>query len=181
GGSPNIILSAIDSDGDHTISLAEIKGASAALMKLDKNGDKQLTSEEIHGSRERGGPDGENRRGGPGGEFDGPGGRAGGFGGPGGRAGGPGGQGGGPGGPGGGPPSAEEFLSRAMTFDANKDGMLSKDELKKMAAAMQEERGRRGGPGGFGGGREGFGGGRGGPGGGDRGGRGGSSQRPEID
>ena len=85
---------------------------------------------------------------------------------------------GGFGGPGGGPefgrgdrpefgrggPSPEEFVDQAMEFDANKDGLLSKEELGKMAEGMGPRgRGGRGGleRGGRGRGREGFG--RGGP------------------
>lgn len=59
--------------------------------------------------------------------------------------GGPGGFGGGGGGGGGfGPPNPEAFVERALQFDADKDGKLSKEELAKMA----EQFGR-----GFGGGR----------------------------
>ena len=42
-----------------------------------------------------------------------------------------------------GPPSPEQFVERAMTFDADKDGKLSRDEL----ATMAEEFVRRGPPG----------------------------------
>lgn len=64
--------------------------------------------------------------GGRGGREGGPGG----FGGPG-RRGGPDGGFGGPGGVG--PPNPEAFVGRAMEFDADKDGKLSKEELAKMA------------------------------------------------
>ncbi|MCA9139753.1 MAG: hypothetical protein KDB00_23435 [Planctomycetales bacterium] len=49
----------------------------------------------------------------------------------------------------GGPPSPEEFVARAMSFDANQDGQLDKNELSKMAAETMGP-GGRGGPRGFG-------------------------------
>ncbi|MFM8496638.1 MAG: hypothetical protein ACKOEM_14145 [Planctomycetia bacterium] len=55
-----------------------------------------------------------------------------------------------PGGPGGerrGPPSPEQFIDRAMTFDADGDGKLDRTELRKFAEEMQAMR-MRGGPGG---------------------------------
>ena len=56
-----------------------------------------------------------------------------------------------PGGPDGPPPpNSERFVEDAMEFDADKDGKLSKDELKKFAEEMGRRRGnpppRRGGP-----------------------------------
>lgn len=72
-------------------------------------------------------------------------------------------------------------MEHAMTFDANKDGMLSQAELKKMAAAVIEEMSRRGGPGGHGGPGQ-AGPGQGGPGRGQqRGGNTGNRQRPDFD
>lgn len=50
----------------------------------------------------------------------------------------------------GGPPSPEAFINRAMEFDADKDGKLSKDEIAKMAEQMGRGPGF-GGPGGPGG------------------------------
>lgn len=41
------VLAALDANGDKTISADEIANASAALKKLDKNGDGQLTKEEL--------------------------------------------------------------------------------------------------------------------------------------
>src|SRR5207248_10783708 len=78
-----------------------------------------------------------------GGGGGGGGGGPGGPGGPGGGGpGGPGGGRGGPGGPGGfGPPNPQAFIDRAMEFDADKDGKLSKDELAKMAEQMFAGRG----------------------------------------
>ena len=71
---------------------------------------------------------------------------------------------------GGGPPDPEQFVERALEFDANKDGKLDRDELRKLAEGMSQRFGR----GGFGGReRGGFGGrGRGGFGGRERRGRG---------
>src|SRR5207248_3697642 len=72
------------------------------------------------------------------------GGGRGGFGGPGGAGapGGPGPGGQGRGGPGGfGPPNPQAFVDRAMEFDADKDGKLSKEELAKMAEQMGPGRG----------------------------------------
>ena len=168
GRQSNPIIAAIDSDGDHVISAKEIMAAATALKKLDRNRDGKLTSDEIHGGeggRGQGGRGGEGGRGGGRGR---------------GEAGGPGGPGGGPpqgeGGPGG-PPTAERFMDHAMTFDADKDGKLDKAELRKMAAAVVEEMGRRGGPPGD----------RGGPRGGEGGRRGGNREgggdrkRPAIE
>lgn len=59
-------------------------------------------------------------------------------------------EGGPPGGPGGerrGPPSPEQFIERAMKFDADGDGKLDRSELTKLAEEMQARR-PRGGPGG---------------------------------
>ena len=148
GASSNAVLAAIDADGNHTISAREIANASAALRKLDQNRDGQLTSDEVHGNNgvrvgqqgQRGQQRGVQGRGGQQSGRNGLGGA-----GPGG-AGGAGGA--GPGGAGsgnGGPPTADQFMSHAMTFDVNKDGQLSRAELQKMAAAVAEEMGRRGG------------------------------------
>ncbi|TWU65279.1 EF hand [Crateriforma conspicua] len=102
GPPPNAIAEALDTDGDHVISGAEIQKAVDALKKLDRNGDGRLSNDEFDpmGPRSFGGPDGR----GPGG------------GGPGGR--GPDGRGDGGG-----------FVSRIMSFDENGDGKVSKDEL----------------------------------------------------
>lgn len=60
------ILSALDTDHDGVISAAEIDNAPAALRKLDKNGDGQITADEVRPvfegeGRERGGRGRENR------------------------------------------------------------------------------------------------------------------------
>ena len=59
-------------------------------------------------------------------------------------------EGGPPGGPGGerrGPPSPEQFVERAMSFDADGDGKLDRSELMKFGEEMAARR-MRGGPGG---------------------------------
>ena len=59
-------------------------------------------------------------------------------------------EGGPPGGPGGerrGPPSPEQFVERAMSFDADGDGKLDRNELMKFGQEMAARR-MRGGPGG---------------------------------
>jgi Ca2+-binding EF-hand superfamily protein len=137
---------------------AEMDAASAVLGKLDKDGDGRITSDEVRASmppgRGRGGPGGEGR----GGE----------------------GRGGGRGeGEGQAPDVVEEMVSTLMAFDANgdgklsrselperfqgifdrgdlnKDGFLTPDEIRKVAAAQgpppdpgEREGGRGGGPGG---------------------------------
>ena len=66
-------------------------------------------------------------------------------------------RGGPPGGPGGerrGPPSPEQFVERAMSFDADGDGKLDRTELTKFGEEMAARRmrgGPRRGPGGEGG------------------------------
>lgn len=164
GGGNNAVLAAIDADGDHVISAAEIMNAAAALKSLDRNNDGQLTSEEVHAGEgrpdQRGGREGE--RGGREGQRGGREGQAGG------RPGGPPPQ-GGQGGPGG-PPTAEEFMQHAMTFDTDKDGTLNQAELKKMSEAVVKEMSQHGPPGGHGG-----------PGGGEPREGGGNRQRPPIE
>lgn len=54
---------------------------------------------------------------------------------------------GGPGGERRGPPSPEQFVERAMSFDADNDGKLDRSELMKLGEEMQARR-MRGGPGG---------------------------------
>jgi hypothetical protein len=160
------LLAALDANHDGVIDADEIKNASAALLKLDKNGDGKLTPEEFMG-RPPGRPDGApgaGRSDGPpaGGPSDrpevrrdarfddggrppyAPGNEAGDFRPP--RDGrGP----GGPGGPAGrefadrapgargGPPSADSILQR---FDTDKDGQLNKTELAAFLKDMQSHR-----------------------------------------
>lgn len=55
GFGPSPMMMVLDADRDGTISASEIAGASAALKKLDKNGDGQLTMDELRPPRgERG-------------------------------------------------------------------------------------------------------------------------------
>ena len=131
GPPPSPVIEVLDADGDHEISASEIDNAPVALRTLDRNTDGKLTHDEIHppggpsgqGSAAFGGRQGSGGNGGQGG--------AGGHGGP------------------NGPPTPERFLEHALTFDVNKDGVLSKPELAKMAAAVVEEM-RSHGPGGGG-------------------------------
>ncbi|MES1213499.1 MAG: hypothetical protein ABUL64_02845 [Singulisphaera sp.] len=149
---PPPVIMVLDVDRDHMLSAEEIKNASEALLTLDKNKDGKLTEDEFMGpppsAANRRGPRDEDatpRRGrnanrgrsddrGP--PPDGPPG----FGGPG--------DGPGPQGFGSppGPPRPEQFVEHALQFDADKDGKLSADELKKMAEDLA-----RHGPGGPGG------------------------------
>ena len=156
---PPPFIAVLDVDRDHVLSAEEIKGAPEALLKLDKNGDGKLTEDEFMGPP-RGGPRGpggadDDRRDGEGpprgprnrqgrqrgpdrdarGDDRGP---------PPGR----GGQGRGPqdfdGPPR--PPSPDQFVEHALDFDADKDGKLSADELRKFAEEIARH--RPGGPGG---------------------------------
>ena len=173
GRPPSPIVEALDADHDGVISADELKNATEALSKLDKNKDSKLTDDEFRpqggrpGQAGSGGgrPKGEGPRdrpedrpsagpgerdrgaggpppgGGRGGEAQSrrpEGGGPGGPGTPGGRGPGGGGQGApgrGPGGQGGGPAvNPDRMLTHAMEFDADKDGKLSQDELKKFIA-----------------------------------------------
>ena len=145
GGRPPMpIVEALDADHDGVISANEIKNASAALRKLDRNKDGKLTEDEYRPmGRGLGGP-GDGDRGGPGGgERRGP------------EGGGPGagdrGPGAGPGGPGAEfAPNPDRMLEHAMEFDADKDGKLSKDELQKFVDDFVKHHAGPGGPGGGG-------------------------------
>jgi hypothetical protein len=142
GGPPRDPLrAALDTDGDHELSAEEIKNASAAVAKLDRNGDGRIDNEEFRPPRPPGPPrEGFEGRRPPRGEgFEGRPPREG-------RR--PPGDGERPeGGPRG--PSPERFVERALSFDADGDGKLDKVEMEKFAAAMQQRmRGGRGGPGG---------------------------------
>ena len=130
------VLATLDADQDGKISKAEIENATAALQKLDKNDDGDLTEEELRPKFHRGGPAGLGGRGGP--KDRGPGDREGR--GPGDRGDrgpkdrGPGDR--GPGGFGqrdGGP---EAVVKRFMQHDKNDDGKLSKDELPERMGRM---------------------------------------------
>lgn len=84
----NPVVAALDTNGDGIIDETELANAVASLKKLDKNGDGKLTQDELR-------PAGMGGRG--------------------------------PGGPGGANP--EELVTRLMQFDKNGDGKLAKDEL----------------------------------------------------
>lgn len=104
---------ALDADGDHQLSAKEIENAIAALKKLDKNSDGKIGEDELRpqfGGRGFGGP-------GP----DGPGGR-----GPGPGRDGEGGRGAG----------GDDMLARVLSFDKNKDGKLTKDEIPERMQGM---------------------------------------------
>lgn len=112
------VMTALDADNDGVISAAEINNAPAALRKLDKNGDGQLTEDELRPNFPPGGPGGFGER-----EGRGPGGR-GGFGEREGR---------GPGGPG-----PDEIVKQLLEFDKNGDGQLQKSEVPERMQGMFE-------------------------------------------
>jgi Ca2+-binding EF-hand superfamily protein len=128
----------LDSNKDGKLSKDELPERMQGLLtRADTNNDGVASKEELAAVAERANTVGGGFGRGPGGGPEGgPRGGPGGFGPP------------GPGGPGGfGPPNPEAFIERAMTFDADKDGKLSKEELGKMAEQMGPG---RGGPGGRG-------------------------------
>lgn len=152
---PNVGFTTLDINGDGVVDAAEIAAAPASLAKLDKNGDGQITSDEVRMAMPQGRGPGGPGRGGPGrggerseGETQ--------------------------------AAMVEETVKTLMAFDANGDGKLSRselpdrfqglfdrgdanqdgfltpDEIRKMAAAQaappaQAGGGERGGPGGRGG------------------------------
>ena len=112
------LLAALDADKDGKISSSEIEKAVAVLKQMDKNGDGNLTQDEL---RPMGPPEGRGGFGGGRPGFGGPpeGGRGPGQGGPeGGR-----GQGRGNFGP-------EQMIARVMQGDTNGDGKIQKDEAR---------------------------------------------------
>lgn len=143
------LRAALDADGDHELSADEIKDASTAVAKLDRDGDGRVDREEFRpplppgppgpgfeGRRPPRGefpsgrpPRGERPEGRPPREFGGP------------R--GPRPEGGAPGGP-----SPERFIERAMTFDADGDGRLDRAEMEMFAAEIQKRMQGGRGPGG---------------------------------
>jgi Ca2+-binding EF-hand superfamily protein len=130
------IAAALDADRDGSISAAEIRASSAALKTLDTNGDGRLAADELRPAFGPGGP----REGGPGrrgrGDDEGRGGAS--------------------------AASPDELTDTLMTFDrngdarlergevperfqglfdradGNKDGLLTRDELKQSAAASAQ-------------------------------------------
>jgi len=120
---PNPLVAAIDKNGDGELSEEEIDGAIIALKTLDRNRDRRLDASELRPNME--GMPGQFGRGGMmgGGGFPG----AGGF-----MMGGPEGErGGNQGGPG-------AMLERMLAMDRNGDGKLSADELPERMKPMLE-------------------------------------------
>lgn len=111
---PNIIkaspiLNGLDTDQNGLISGSEIAGAPAQLRKLDKNGDGKLTRDEAGLQMQRGrGPGGEGR--GRGGDEPPP----------------------------AAPPSVQEMTSMLMAFDKNHDGKLQKTEVPERLQGLFE-------------------------------------------
>jgi len=103
------ILNAIDVNQDGVLSAAEIADAPVQLRKLDKNNDGKLTRDEagLQLQRGRGGRGGEGERGGRGGD-EGP----------------------------AAPPTAAELTETLMAFDANKNGQLEKSEVPERMQGM---------------------------------------------
>jgi len=105
---PNLLFTTLDADHDSTVSAAELSNARAALRALDKNRDGRLTVDETRAVMAFG-------RGG-----EGPGG-------------------GGPDGPGSGATdSVEETVKTLMAFDANSDGRLQKSEVPERMQGIFE-------------------------------------------
>ena len=95
---PNIGFTILDTNGDGVLDSSEIAAAPQSLARLDKDADGQITSDEIRMAMpQRRGPGGEGRRGGPQGEQ--------------------------------GTNFVEDTVKTLMAFDANGDGKLSRSEL----------------------------------------------------
>lgn len=94
------VMTALDADGDGVISAEEINNASVALRKLDKNGDGKLTEDELRPNFPPGGPGGRGGERGPGG------------------------------------PNPEEMVKQLLEFDKNGDGQLSKSEMPERMHGM---------------------------------------------
>lgn len=93
------LMMALDANSDGVISTEEINNASVALRKLDKNSDGKLTEDELRP------------------EFPGgPGGRGEGFGGP----------------------NPDEMVKQLLEFDKNGDGQLSKSEVPERMSGLFE-------------------------------------------
>lgn len=89
------VVAALDTNNDGTLSADEIANAPVALRKLDKNGDGKLTEDELRPNFGRG-------QGGPGSV------------------------------------SPADMVKRLLEFDKNNDGKLAKDELPERMQAMIE-------------------------------------------
>jgi Ca2+-binding EF-hand superfamily protein len=98
---------ALDADHDGTISASELANATAALKGLDKNGDGKLTDDEVR--PQIGGRGGRGERGDHGDE-------------PGESAG----------------PSADDIVKTLMAFDKNGDGQLTRDEVPERMQGLFE-------------------------------------------
>ena len=106
-----MLMMAIDTDHDGSLSPEEIAAAPKSILTLDKNGDGSITADELRPQQmARPGGDGPRREGGDGPRREG-----------------------GPGGEGerreGGASPADELLQTLMAFDKNGDGKLTKDEV----------------------------------------------------
>ncbi len=96
---PNPLMQALDTDGDGELSAKEIENASTALKALDKDKNGKLTAEEVR-------PDF--------GRF-------------------------GPGGPGGGRgANPQELVAQFMAFDKNEDGKLTREELPERMRGLMD-------------------------------------------
>ena len=110
----DIVLKALDADGDKEISAEEIDGSPAAIGKLDKNEDGKITEDEVVPEAFRQGrPGGQDRQGRP-------------EGGPGNRR-------------GGGPPGGiMRFMPVHAALDVDKNGEINAAEMKNSAAALKK-------------------------------------------
>jgi Ca2+-binding EF-hand superfamily protein len=95
----SLAFTALDADKDGVISAAEIANAPAALKTLDRNGDGKITEDEVRPQMD-----------GRGGRGDEPGETA--------------------------APSADEMVKMLMAFDKNGDGQLTRDEVPERMAGL---------------------------------------------
>jgi EF hand domain-containing protein len=94
-----VLFGALDTDHDNALNAAEIAAAATGLKQLDRNGDGNVTADELPAMPAGRGPGGRGRGGsGVGGEAPAE------------------------------PPSPEELATTLMAFDRNKDGRLAKSE-----------------------------------------------------